>query len=264
MLRAPRPAPRLGSRFAALALAWLVAQLSACHTVTPLALPEVGTRVPKDVPLDLLLEMELYTRSRCTTPFGCPGPYNPSQVEAACAPADRCRARVVQRMDNPHTLLVVAGLATGPAVVKLRYQQPDSAEWLTAQLRLSFVGALALPLLAAGSTVPAHAARLERIGATLTAAGIKSPARCEPEDESRASFVCFGIDTSMGVARHPSCAYTPRCKSTDAMPHGGFTANVKWNDGITTAIEYRANIDGIQELTDVWEASAEERGRDGR
>ena len=229
----------------------------------PLELPRVGTEVPRDVPLNLLLEIELFTRSECRTPLGCPGPYRPKQVQAACVPADRCKVLVSERMDNPHTLLSVAGVSMGPAQVELRYQQPQSDEWQNAQLSLNFGPEETLPILAPGSHVPKGAARLEHLGPALQKAGFHAPARCEPTDEFRGSFVCFGLDGSTGLQRFPSCASTPRCKVTDEPPHDGFTVDVAWADGSITGIEYRASRDGVHEVVERWRDVIEEEGHGG-
>jgi len=228
----------------------VVAFLAACHSVKPLALPRVGTEVPWEVPLDLLVEIELFTRSDCGLLPGCPGPYRPEQVEAECVPAERCRVLVSDRMDNPHTILSVAGVSMGPAEVKLRYKQPQSDEWLNAQLALRFGPEEKLPTLALGYSVPKGAVRLERLGPGLQKAGFHAPARCEPTDEFRSSFVCFGLDGSTGMPRFPSCASTPRCKVADEPPHDGFTVDLKWLDKAIAVIEYRASRDGVHEVVE--------------
>jgi hypothetical protein len=57
------------------AAACLMVLLGGCYSVKPLDLPRVGTEVPLALPLDLLLELELSTRSPCgLIMFGCPGP----------------------------------------------------------------------------------------------------------------------------------------------------------------------------------------------
>jgi hypothetical protein len=150
-------------------------------------------------------------------------------------------------------MLTVVGLRAGAAVVSLRYQQPQSDEWLAAKLSVEFLPERTLAPLALGQHVPAGPARLDHVSEAFAAAGVRAPLHCEPQDAYRETFICFAADTSAGVPRYPSCEHTPRCRGGGAPPFGGFVARVRAQNGLVTRIDSSLEVEGSVEATDVWE-----------
>lgn len=220
----------------------LVTAIIGCHTPR-LALPSVGTQIAAEIPLDLLWEVELSTKSSCGLFPGCPGPYSPQRAVVDCLPADRCKATVVKRPDYPRLLLSVVGITAGPATVTIRYQQPKSQSWLDAALQVRFVPEQSAAPLALGSKVPIGPAKLTALAPALEANGFSAPARCEPEDEYRALFTCFDLEESASLRRYPSCRLTPRC-SGSRPPYSGFFAQIEHEENAIMSMTFRAGTAG--------------------
>jgi hypothetical protein len=137
--------------------------------------------------------------------------------------------------------LRVVGLKTGPAVVTVRYQQPDQADasaWQSVTLPLTFIAARGgVSSLSPGTPVPKSLARLDHVPEVLARTGFQQPAICEARDEYRVRFTCFSPERWSGIARYPSCAFTGRCTASKP-PLGGFFADVRWDDqGLVEQIE---------------------------
>ena len=199
-----------------------------------LIMPQLG--VESSVPLDVILEVELVTKSDCRVSLGCGGRYSPIRAEPVCSPANSCLAETTHLGGQATLALRVVGLKPGPAVVTVRYQQPDQAHantWESVTLPLQFVAARKpAPTLALGGAVPKSLGRLESVPDALARADIHPPALCEARDEYRTRFTCFSPERWSGLSRYPSCAFTGRCAGS-APPLGGFFADVRWNgDGL--------------------------------
>jgi hypothetical protein len=185
------------------------------------------------VPLDVILEAELVTRSNCLGGYGCRTRFSPVRAESVCRPAGSCVAETVHLGGEATMSLRVIGLKPGPVVVTVRYQQPDQADasaWQTLTLPLTFVadrgGAASL---STGMPVPKSLARFDQVPKALAPAGIQQTAMCEALDEYRVRFACFAPERWSGIARYPSCAFTGRCAASEP-PLGGFFADVQWDD----------------------------------
>lgn len=213
-----------------------------------LMLPSIGTKTAAEVPLNLLWETELSTKSSCGLLPGCPGPYSPQRTVVECLPADRCKATTIKRPDHPRLLLSVVGITAGPATVSIRYQQPESQSWLAAALQVNFVPEERGTPLELGRTVPVGAGILSSLEPALEANGFSAPARCEPQDEFRESFTCFDLEESAGQRRYPSCRHTLRCE-TSRSPYSGFFAQIQYEDNAITSIGFRADVPYVGEIT---------------
>lgn len=207
--------------------------LVGCNGTPSLSLIMPQLRIESSVPLDVILEAELVTRSNCRGGHECRTRFSPIRAESVCRPADSCMAETVHLGGQATMSLRVIGLKPGPAVVTVRYQQPDQADasaWQSVTLPLTFIAARGCASsLSRGMPVPKTLARLDVVPGVLARAGIQQPAICEARDEYRVRFTCFSAERWSGVARYPSCAFTGRCAASKP-PLGGFFADVRWDD----------------------------------
>jgi hypothetical protein len=207
--------------------------LVGCRETAALSLVMPQLRVESSVPLDVILEAELETRSNCRGGRECRTRFSPLRAESVCRPADSCLAETVHLGGQATMSLRVIGLKPGPAVVTVRYQQPDQADasaWQSVTLPLTFIAARGgASSLSRGMPVPKSLAQLDVVPDALARAGIHQPAICEARDEYRVRFTCFSAERWSGVPRYPSCAFTGRCTASKP-PLGGFFADVRWDD----------------------------------
>lgn len=209
-----------------------------------------GPEQPALVALDQLWEQPLFTLR------GAVSPDVPSAAHARCLPARRCLAQVRSGDAAIDMRLVVVGLEVGPALVELRYRQPESRTWLLEKLYFEFAPARRFAALALGAEVPRERFALERISEAITAHGLRAPVHCELVPELINGFGCFEPERFGDIVRYPSCASTHRCGLfRGGYMHGGFWLFVRGVAGRATRFEFVMQRVGGREVVDTWGAS---------